>query len=284
MQELELLHKQVELDQAYLEQALALSLAMEEERLRSSRISVATAEDTLMNDLNRSHSHSQGRIDKLQSTQAEIKVESENNRNQSISIHELLIRDEHNCKVELYDSKHTSTISSAQAAPNERPAAIAEPKSPSFFPLPSNQSKSSGGIINLQPINTLPPISRVKLSITTSNDQCNSNKGNSYNSPSLISELFDPTQLVQNVLLDNQQQILNYRKLESELKLQVQLASRNIDPAEARSRAEFMSEQRERLIRKKHEDRQRRVKEEDSERSNINEKHQKQLEDTVEGL
>lgn len=196
---------------------------------------------------------------------------------------DVLSTDEQRSKVDLKGSKLTSTKYNVVAVPIERPGTIAEPKPLSLSPLPSKQSKVSGSIINLKPINTLPPISREKLSITTSNDLSNSNEGTSYHSPSLISELFDPTQLVQNVLSDNQKQTLSYRKLENELKLQVQSTGVIIDADEARRRAEFMTEQRERLIRKKHEDRQRRVKEEEWERSNLNGKQQRQLEDSVEG-
>lgn len=70
LQELEILHKQAELEQAYLEQALALSLAIEEERLRLSRPGLSETDDIQMKSCSGSDKNK-----KFESTQAETKVD-----------------------------------------------------------------------------------------------------------------------------------------------------------------------------------------------------------------
>lgn len=205
LMEMELLNKQRELEQAELEQAMALSLLLEEEKLRllyEEAKSLEDAVDSLEHHLSSAKAEMVAAFDEKCSNLMTESIDSK------------------------YEAKHAPTENITTGSENTMPkksdlASIAPPK-----PL-----KLKSNILGSKP---LPSIRAAPLSPIVSRD---------VNLTALTEELEDKKKQVEETIRASQEDIALHRKEEENLRKQI-----DTNPDAAELRAQYMREQRDKLI------------------------------------
>ncbi len=230
LMEMELLHRQEELEHAELERALLLSLAAEEERLRAMVMEQMSLTE------NPSGTASE---EKAESKHADVEPPSK-------SV-------EPDVDAKGSDAKPASPVVT-RSSPNKK----------KILPPSNNNNLSADAFADIKPLKPLKPLGRAALPLPSSASLSKAVAGDE-DAERLVNDLEEKRKAAEEALRRSQQQLQSQKKTEEDLRKQVA----GIDPQEAERRARHMQEQRELLLAKKKAERERRVQAEEERKSKI---------------
>lgn len=222
--EMEMIHRQEELEHLELERALLLSLAVEEERLR-----------VMMSDMKISEPSREEYVADEKASPAESKMEA------AEEVH------------------HHHAVDAKSAAPVEDKASA--PSSSSMASSTSNTSPSKKVIkpvTNFQP-DTFAEIKPLKMKTFNALPLPGIKAGSDSDPSQLVADLAEKKRTTEAIIRKGAEQLQQQRKTEEELRTKMN----GVDPEEAERRAKHMKEQRELLLAKKKAERERKVQAED---------------------